>query len=122
MGEIKICAACKKRISPREFQEGLVGERNGKPICQECAGPRKPQRDEMVAMLERILKEVKSINQTLAFEDASIWNILGAVVQCFVIAALMFAYLKGGRWDADTMLSLAILFQMMALTFFMLKK
>ena len=122
MGEIKICAVCKRRISPREFQEGLVAERNGKPVCQECGGPKKTQRDEVAIALESLLKEVKSISRTLTFEEASIWNILGAVVQCFVIAALMFAYLKGGRWDTETMLLLAVLFQLMALTFFTIKR
>ena len=122
MGEIKICTVCKRRISPREFQEGLVGERNGKPVCQECTGVKKPARDDVALMLESILKEVKSINRALAFEEASIWNILGAVVQCFGIAALMFAFHKGWQENADTMLLLAILLQLMALTFFMLKR
>jgi len=122
MGEIKICTVCKRRISPREFQEGLVGERSGKPVCSECNGPKKPPRDDATDALDSILKEVRSINRTVTFEDASIWNILGAVVQCFVLAALLLAYLKGGRWTADTMLLLAIVFQLMALTFFTIKR
>ncbi len=123
MGEIKICAVCKRRISPREFEEGLVGERNGKPVCQECrGGAKRPQQDGVTTLLEHILKEIKSINRTVTFEEASIWMILGAVVQCFAVAALIFAYLKGGQWTAETMLLLAILFQLMAFTFFTLKR
>ena len=122
MGEIKICAICKRRISEREIEEGLVGEKGGKPVCQECGGLRRPQRDEQLTMLESIHKEVKNINRALTFEEASIWNILGAVVQCFVFAALVFAYLREGWGRPETMLMLAILFQLMALTFFTLKR
>ena len=122
MGEIKICAVCKRRIAEREFDEGLVVERAGKLLCQECGGQKKTRQDDQVLMLESILKEVKSINRALAFEEASIWNILGAVVQCFVFGALVFAYLRGAGGGQESMLLLAILFQLMALTFFTLKR
>ena len=126
MDEIKICGVCKKRIPPREIETGLAVERNGKLLCQECGGPKRPPRDDVVTLLEAILKEVKSINRSLSFEEASVWQLLGGVVQCFVFAALFFAYLsaylKGGSEGAQTMLQLALLFQLMALTFFTLKR
>ncbi len=123
MAEIRICSVCKRRIPDREIQEGLVSERNGKLVCQQCLGPaKKAPRDDSSLVLEHILKELKSINRAVTFEEASIWNILGAMVQCFALAALTFAYLKGGHWTADTMLLLAVLLQLMALTFFTLKR
>jgi len=122
MGEIKICAVCKRRIAEREFDEGLVVERAGKLLCQQCGGQEKARRDDQVLMLESILKEVKSINRALAFEEASIWNILGAVVQCFVFGALVFAYTRETEAGQQSMLLLAILFQLMALTFFTQKR
>ena len=122
MGEIKICAVCKRRISPREIEDSLVSEKNGKLLCQECAGLKKSPQDAMLPLLEGILKEVRGVNRSLTFEEGSIWNVLGAVVQCFVFAFLAFAYLRGGSRGTETMLQLATLFQLMALTFFTLKR
>ena len=122
MGEIKLCSACKRRISEREIEDGLVGEKAGRLVCQECGGLRKSPRDEQLVILESILKEVKSISRTVTFEEASIWTVLGALVQCFVFAALVVAYLRGGWGRAEAMLMLAVCFQLMALTFFTLKR
>lgn len=57
----------------------------------------------------------------LTYESGSWLNIVGAVAQCFVFGALVFACTnKSG--DVHSALLLAIIFQLMALTFFVIKK
>ena len=67
--------------------------------------------------LEDIRQELSQVRQALQFEKPSVWNVVGGIVQCFALAALVFA---GASWGGDPKpaLLLAILLQLMALTFF----
>ena len=69
------------------------------------------------ATLEDIRRELSEVRQALQFEKSSIWNVGGGIAQCFAVAALIFA---AANWGADPKpaLLLAILLQLMALTFF----
>ena len=126
MAEIRLCGRCKKSIPHKDLEAGLTTERYGQLICQECsdAFSKKKEKggaDELQFLFESILKEVKNIARVLTYESGSWLNIVGAVAQCFVFGALVFAYTnKSG--DVHSALLLAIIFQLMALTFFVIKK
>jgi hypothetical protein len=65
---------------------------------------------------DEILDELRSINRALVFERSSVWNVLGGVAQVFVPAIVALAAMN---WDQPTnMLLLAVLVQLIALTFF----
>ncbi|MGR3175431.1 MAG: hypothetical protein ACUZ8N_12655 [Candidatus Scalindua sp.] len=126
MAEIRLCGKCKKSIPHKDLEAGLTTERYGQLICQECseAFSKKKEKggaDELQFLFESILREVKNIARVLTYESGSWLNIVGAVAQCFVFGAIVFAYTnKSG--DVHSALLLAILFQLMALTFFVIKK
>ncbi len=126
MAEIRLCGRCKKSIPHKDIEAGLTTERYGQLICQECseAFSKKKEKggaDELQFLFESVLNEVKNIARVLTYESGSWLNIVGAVAQCFVFGALVFAYTnKGG--DMHSALLLAIIFQLMALTFFVIKK
>jgi hypothetical protein len=126
MAEIRLCGKCKKSIPHKDLEAGLTTERYGQLICQECsdAYSKKKEKggaDELQFLFESILREVKNIARVLTYESGSWLNIVGAVAQCFVFGALVFAYTnKSG--DVHSSLLLAIIFQLMALTFFVIKK
>ena len=126
MAEIRLCGRCKKSISHKDLEDGLTTERYGQLICQECSEAFSKKKDkggadELQFLFESILREVKNIARVLTYESGSWLNIVGAVAQCFVFGALVFAYTnKSG--DVHSALLLAIIFQLMALTFFVIKK
>lgn len=125
MAEIQLCARCKKSIPQRDIESGLTTERFGQLICQECSktpGKKKDKGYEEINFLsESILNEVKNISRTLTYETNSWLNIVGAISQCFVFGSLIFAYINR-KGDVHSILLLAIIFQLMALTFFVIKK
>ena len=63
------------------------------------------------------LTEQLAFIRALTFEKHSLWNVLGAVAQCFALASFATACV---RWSAGPlpMLMVAVLLQIMALTFF----
>ncbi|GJQ58020.1 MAG: hypothetical protein D8M57_01355 [Candidatus Scalindua sp. AMX11] len=125
MTEIRLCGRCKKSISQTDLESGLTTERYGQLICQECTSQlsRKKEKgfDELSFFYESILNEVKSIRRVLTYETGSWLHIIAAVAQCFVFGSLIFAYINR-RGDLHSTLLLAIVFQLMALTFFVIKK
>ncbi len=126
MAEIRLCGKCKKSIPHKEIEAGVTTERQGQLICQEGSEAFSKKKDkggadEIQFLFESILREVKNIGRVLTYESGSWLNIVGAVAQCFVFGALVFAYTnKSG--DVHSALLLAIIFQLMALTFFVIKK
>ncbi len=125
MAEIRLCGRCKKSISQKDLESGLTTERYGQLICHECSNILNKKKDkgfdELNFLFESILNEVKSITRVLTYESGSWLNIIAAVAQCFVFGTLIFAYVnKNG--DVHSTLLLAIIFQLMALTFFVIKK
>ncbi len=126
MAEIRLCGKCKKSIPGKDIEAGVTTERYGQLICKECSEAFSKKKDkggadEIQFLFESILREVKNIGRVLTYESGSWLNIVGAVAQCFVFGALVFAYTnKSG--DVHSALLLAIIFQLMALTFFVIKK
>lgn len=124
MAEIRICSSCKKTISDRDFKAGVVIQQDNRFFCQDCSktlGLKKGNYDEATFILQSLLTEVKNINRVITYEKATWLNIVAAVAQCFVFGTLIFAYL-GSRENLETVLLLGIIFQIMALTFFVIKK
>jgi len=67
--------------------------------------------------LEEIRRELTTIRHSLLYEKSSVWNVLGAVCQCFAVAAVLAAV---ARWERDphTLLTLGVFLQLMTLTFY----
>jgi hypothetical protein len=125
MLEIKLCANCKRSLSKNDIDSGrAVYQEDGKLLCRECLTTKIRKEkgyEEKEFILESLLNEVKNINRTLIYEPASWLNILASVIQCFVFGSLVFAYLHRNG-DVHAYLLLALVFQVMALTFFVIKK
>lgn len=125
MLEIKLCANCKRSLSKNDIDSGhALYQEDGKLFCRECLTIKTRKEkgyEEKDFVLEALLNEVKSINRTLTYEPASWLTILAAVIQCFVFGSLVFAYLNRNS-DVHAYLLLALVFQVMALTFFVIKK
>jgi hypothetical protein len=97
---------------------------SGKLICKECLTTKIRKEkgyDEKDFILESLLNETRNINRTLTYNAASWLNILASVIQCFVFGTLVFAYLNRNG-NVHAYLLLALVFQVMALTFFVIKK
>ncbi len=125
MAEIQLCGRCKKSIPQKDLESGITTERYGQLICKECSSILKQKKDkgfdEQNFFFESILNEIKNITRVLTYEHGSWLNIIAAVAQCFVFGSLIFAYInKNG--DVHSILLLAIVFQLMALTFFVIRR
>ena len=125
MLEIKLCVNCKRSLSRKDIDSGhAVYQEDGKLICRECLTfkiKKEKGYEEKDFLMESLLNEVKNINRTLTYEPASWLIILASVIQCFVFGSLVFAYLHRNS-DVHAYLLLALIFQVMALTFFVIKK
>ncbi len=125
MLEIKLCTSCKRSLSKKDMDSGqAVYQEGGKLLCRECLTlkiKKEKGYEEKDFISESLLNEVKNINRTLTYEPVSWLNILASVIQCFVFGSLVFAYLHRNG-DVHAFLLLALVFQVMALTFFVIKK
>lgn len=124
MTEIKICSHCKRSFSENDITSGVLTYQRGNLICRDCvAHINRSEKgyEEKNFFIESLLNEVKNINRTLTYESVSWINILAAVIQCFVFGTLVFTYLNRDG-DVHAYLLLALVFQVMALTFFVIKK
>lgn len=125
MLEIKLCTNCKRSLSQSDITaKNAVYLETGKLICRECLAIKNRKEkgyEEENFVLESLLHEVKNINRTLTYDAVSWLNILASVVQSFVFGTLIFAYLNRNG-DVHAYLLLALVFQVMALTFFVIKK
>lgn len=125
MLEIKLCANCKRSLSRKDIDSGYaVYQEDGRLICKECSSLKVKKEkgyEEKDFIQESLLNEVKNINRALTYEPVSWLNIIASVVQCFVFGSLIFAYLNRNS-DVHAYLLLALVFQVMALTFFVIKK
>lgn len=125
MLEIKLCSSCKRSLSMNDVDSGrAVFQEDGTLFCRECftVKIRKEKGyEEKDFIMESLLHEVKNINRTLLYAPASWLSILASVIQSFVFGTLVFAYLNRNS-DVHAYLLLALVFQVMALTFFVIKK
>ena len=120
-----MCANCKRSLSRKDIDSRhAVYQEDGKLLCRECLTLKTKEEkgyEEKDFVLESLLNEVKNINRTLTYEPASWLIILASVIQCFVFGSLVFAYLHRNS-DVHAYLLLSLVFQVMALTFFVIKK
>ena len=81
------------------------------------AGPQSGGREPPAELLDGIREHVEAIHRTLVFEKSSPWNVLATIAQCLAVGMLI---LGAANWaDNPTHLLLAaLIFQVMALTFF----
>ena len=125
MLEIRICSSCKRSLSRNDIEMGhAVFQEDGRLFCKECIASKVREEkgyNESEYVAESLLNEVKNINRTLNYHGASWLNILASVIQSFVFGSLILAYINRGS-NADSYLLLALVFQVMALTFFVIKK
>ncbi len=125
MLEIKLCTNCKRSLSNKDIESGHASyQESGKLLCRECLTLKMKKEkgyEEKDFILESLLHEVKNINRALTYEPTTWFTILAAVIQCFVFGSLVFAYLHRNG-DVHAYLLLALVFQVMALTFFVIKK
>lgn len=125
MLEIKLCSSCKRSLPMNDVDSGrAVFQEDGTLFCRECftVKIRKEKGyEEKDFIMESLLHEVKNINRTLLYAPASWLSILASVIQSFVFGSLVFAYLNRNS-DVHAYLLLALVFQVMALTFFVIKK
>lgn len=124
MSEIRLCSSCKRSISNKDIESGKVVQNDNRFFCQNCSqnlGLKKAGQNENMFVLESLLNVVKNINRALTYEKSSWLNIIGAVIQCIVFGILIFAGISSSGNVQSTLL-LALIFQVMALTFFVFKK
>ncbi len=137
----KFCINCRRTIPEIEIQRGLyVGADRGL-LCATCAQrldeaveavvpkpaapaeaseePRRPsaeQNENAADLLSGIRQQLEAIQRILMFEKSSAWNVLGGVAQCLALGMLLTGVF---RWLEDplSLLVVALVFQVMALTF-----
>jgi len=146
----KFCVNCRRTITDAEMQRGLYVEGPRGILCATCARqldeapeaqePPSPASEASAAPtehaapapasgaeekhLEGIREMVESIHRALLFEKTSSWNIAGAVAQCLTVGVLLIVALQwlDGEGAVLPALLVAIVFQLMALTFFVKAK
>ncbi|MDR4508504.1 MAG: hypothetical protein MRJ65_09775 [Candidatus Brocadiaceae bacterium] len=125
MLEIRICANCKRSLTKNDIDSGNARcQENGTLVCRECLSSqirKEKGYEEKDFIVESLLNEVKNISRTLTYEPVSWLHIVASVVQCFTFGSLVFAYLNRNG-DVHSYLLLALVFQLMSLTFFVIKK
>ena len=119
-----LCATCAQRLdeepaespAPMAPPEAVPAEK-AEPIREQPAS-----KDDRATVhsdhLEGIRQQIEAIQRILLFEKSSTWNVLGGVMQCLAVGMVVIAALK---WLDEPMnvLLVALVFQLMALTFFM---
>ena len=112
-----LCATCAQHLDEAPPEEpiaagaGEVFPRVEEPLRAEVRAPEKSEQ------LEEIGRQVEDIRRTLLFEKSSAWNLIAVLAQALAVAMLFVAIF---RWldDPVSLLLVALIFQVMALTFF----
>lgn len=122
-----LCATCAQQLDEAHEPEPATRAR---PARRDAGAAKAPARTRPVARqpvddaggkhLEAIREQVESIHRTLLFEKTSPWNVIAAVSQCLAIGMLLVAALQWleGEGTVLNVLLVTIVFQLMALTFF----
>lgn len=116
-----LCGACATE-TPSLTHDAIRARR---PAPEAAEPPEPVDEDEPVAgeppspeeVLDEILRQIKHIVRNQEYEEFSVWNIFGGLVQCFVFFLLFWHYFKG---TPDLMW--AVVLQLVALTFFVMAK
>ena len=72
--------------------------------------------------MENILAELRKISHVQHFEEFSIWNLFGGLAQILVFLSMFLWFIEGSKPLENPYLMLAIILQLMALTFFSIGK
>ena len=120
-----LCATCAQRLDeePIESPPPLAPSSETAPVEKaEAVQERPAPKDDRTTVhgdhLEGIRQQIEAIQRILLFEKSSTWNVLGGVMQCLAVGMVVVGALK---WLDEPMnvLLVALVFQLMALTFFM---
>lgn len=139
----KYCILCRRTITGNELTRELYVEVEDGIICATCAqlrdeaqakpghkenpGQTAPPQPPETFSADRatrhkhftiIQDHLERIHRALIFEKSSPWNVLGAVSQCLAISILLTAAFRWLQSPQD-LLIVALIFQVMALTFFL---
>ena len=87
------------------------------PAGTPLAGPQSGGPEPPAQLLDGIRQHLEAIHRTLVFEKSSPWNVLATIAQCLAVGMLI---LGAVNWADNPMhlLLVALIFQVMALTFF----
>jgi len=112
-----ICATCAQRLDEAPLEEGT--ESIAADVSPRVEAPTQPavHADASRKQLEEIGGQVEDIRRTLLFGKSSAWNLIAVLAQALALAMLLVAIF---RWldDPVSLLLVALIFQVMALTFF----
>lgn len=124
-----LCATCAQMLDEAAHhatpQRGATDRpsQKTKPVAP-VAGPSAESADKTVEHLETLKEQVETIQRILLFEKTSVWNVIAGVAQCLAVGMLAMAgmqWLEGGE-NSTNLLMITLVFQMMALTFFLKAK
>jgi len=124
-----LCATCAQILDEaaqhatpeREALKPALKTAKSKPAVD---GPTRESADKTVEHLESLKEQVETIQRILLFEKTSVWNVIAGVAQCLAVGMLAMAgmqWLEGGE-NTGNLLMITIVFQLMALTFFLKAK
>ena len=124
-----LCATCARQLDEPSEPAPTAPVAANLPPAKAAARPAERTAPPPVSQagekhLEEIREMMESIHRTLLFEKTSSWNIVGSVAQCLTIGMLLITalqWLEGGGAVLNALL-VAIVFQLMALTFFVKAK
>ena len=119
-----LCATCAQRLdedpaeSPPPAQSPEAAPVEKVEAVQEPPAPKDDRATVHGDHLDGIRQQIEAIQRILLFEKSSTWNVLGGVMQCLAVGMVVVGALK---WLDEPMnvLLVALVFQLMALTFFM---
>ena len=81
------------------------------------AEPEETHPEDPAELLESIHRHLAAIHRTLVFEKSSPWTVVATVAQCLALGMLMIAVFNWAD-KPDNLLLVALIFQVMALAFF----
>jgi len=91
-------------------------EPSERPDPAPVGSPPEPAGEDRTQVLKDMLAELKKLSHVKQLEEFSIWNLFAGLAQVLVFLALFLSFATGG--DKASFLTLAIVLQLMALTFF----
>ena len=87
------------------------------PHSEAPADPQSVASESPAQLLDGIRQHIEAIHRTLVFERSSAWNIFATVAQCLAVGLLILGAFTWA-YNPTQLLLVALIFQVMALTFF----
>lgn len=117
------CATCAQLLdeaAPPEPAAETKPQAEQKPTpgpAQEASRASGPSTEHSARILADIRRKLDVIHRSIMFEKTSYWNVIAAVAQVVAVGALVMAALRWLEGPQDLLL-VALIFQLLALTFF----